>query len=94
MTDGGPTLRGLLAERGIERYALFFTTGEGRFLPDGQEELSGSVLTQDGRCFGFWTGWDHGRGRPYFRRWYEEHPEPAWDESAEYRQARAAIGLA
>jgi hypothetical protein len=56
--------------------------------------LSGSVLTQDGRCFGFWTGWDHGRGRPYFRRWYEEHPEPAWDESAEYRQARAAIGLA
>jgi hypothetical protein len=93
ITYGGETLRRLLAERGVERYALFFTVGEGRFLPNGEEEISGSVLTPDGRSFGFWTAWDVARGRPCFRRWYEERPEPHWEHADEYRQARAAVGL-
>jgi hypothetical protein len=94
ITDGGATIRSLLAERGIDRYALVFTTGEGRFMPGGEEEVSGTVLTPDGRCFTFWTGWDDARGRARFRKWYEERPDPSWNDSAEYRRARAAVGLA
>lgn len=93
VADGGSTLRRLLAGRGIDRYALFFVTGEGRFFPNRDEEISGSVLTPDGRIFAFWTGWDTALGGPAFRRWYEESPEPQWDASAEYQRARAAVGL-
>src|SRR5262245_32415799 len=93
MSDGGPTLRRLLAEQGVERYALFFTAGEGRCLPNGEEEVSGSVLLSDGRCFAFWTGWDGEHGRPKFRIWRREEPAPAWLDSAEYQRARAAVGL-
>ena len=94
MVDGGPTLHRLLTEHGFERYALFFTTGEGRVLPNGEEEVSGSVLLPDGRCFAFWTGWDPEQARPRFRIWRQEEPEPDWRDSAEYQRARAAVGLA
>ena len=94
MTDGDPTIRGLLAQHGIARYALFFTTGEGRLLPNGEEELSGSVLTPEGRGFAFWTGWDQTHARPCFRIWRQETPDPSWDASTEYRLAREAVGLA
>src|SRR5687768_9414594 len=51
-------LRRLIRERGLERYGLFFGTGEGSFLPDGTEAGSGYVVDERGRVFFWWTGWD------------------------------------
>ncbi len=42
--DRDDTLDRLLRERGLDRYALFWTTVEGREMPNGEEEESGYVL--------------------------------------------------
>jgi hypothetical protein len=86
-------LDALVRAKGLERYAYFFVTGEGRFLPDGTEESSGCVLDASGRVFSFWTGWDAGRGQKILAEWEEVSVEPHWRRSAEYRRARAAVGL-
>jgi hypothetical protein len=83
----------LLAERGIERYGLFWLCGEGTFLPDGTEDLSGFVVDERGRVFFFWTGWDAKQGDVVFETWRQDEPGPDWTESDEYRRARAAAGL-
>lgn len=86
-------LRRLIEERGIERYGLFFGTGEGSFFPDGTEEGSGYVVDHLGRVFFWWTGWDAERGAVNFETWEQVEPDPVWTQSAEYRRARRAAGL-
>jgi hypothetical protein len=83
----------LLREKGLERYALFFMTGEGEMLPDGSEKLSGCVIDDRGSVHSFWLGWSAELGQPVLTAWDEERPEASWLQSAEYRSARAAIGL-
>ena len=83
----------LIAERGIERYGLFLLTSENLFTPDGYEEMSGFVVSRDGRVF-FWTGWDEAAQQVAFETWRDAEPQPDWKGSAEYQAARVAAGLA
>ncbi len=92
-THGQETLRQLIRARGIERYGLFFGTGEGSFFPNGTEESSGYAIDDRGRVFFWWTGWDAERGAVTLETWEEVEPDSAWDQSAEYRRARQAVGL-
>ena len=86
-------LDALVHARGLENWAYFFVTGEGRFFPNGVEESSGDVITPSGQVYTFWTGWDTGQAVVTFRVWREEHPEPHWTRSSEYRRARERVGL-
>ena len=79
-------------------YALFFVTGEGRYLPisvsgDEVEETSGYVLDRQGRVFSFWLGWDAQAKVPALTEWAPAEPEAHWRRSAEYRRACARVGL-
>lgn len=87
-------LDALIAERGLKRYGLFFVTGEGAFTPDGYEETSGYALSQEGRAFFFWTGWDEAAQRTGFDMWKPTEPQSDWQDDEEYRAARRAAGLA
>lgn len=86
-------LHRLIRERGLERFELFFVTGEGRGLPGGLEETSGCVVDAEGRVFSFWMGWDPEQHRLALTEWEAEDPDPRWDRIAEYRRARQALGL-
>lgn len=39
-------------------WVAFGTINEGKHLPDEVESESGMILTQDGRVFTYWLGWD------------------------------------
>jgi hypothetical protein len=84
----------LITERGIGWHALFHEVGEGEAFPDGSESMSGGVFDEHGRTYSFWTGWDTDQGRAVFTTWERFEPEPRLLESREYREARAAVGLA
>ncbi len=90
---GAANLEALIAERIVGPYALFFVTPEGEAFPDGSESESGFAIDQAGRVFAFWTGWDAERGEAVLESWEQDEPEPFWTDSAEYRQARLAVGL-
>ena len=87
-------LHALIAERVPGRHAWFFVTQEGDALPDGTYTESGHVIDEQGRVFAFWTGWDAARNVFTFESWEQVEPESHWSESAEYRRAREAVGLA
>ena len=86
-------LDGLVRERGLQRFAYFLVSGEGRFLPNGIEVTSGHVLDATGRVFRFWTDWDTDRDQASFRIWKLAKTNPRWDRNREYQGARAAVGL-
>src|SRR5207249_3105558 len=83
----------LLAARGIDRYGLFFTSGEGDFFPNGVEETSGYVVDSQGQVYSFWTGWDDTRQDVHFTEWEPVEPEPDWLRDDDYVRARRAAGL-
>ena len=56
--------------------------------------MSGHVIDESGRIFMFWTDWDAARGRPVFTTWQQVEPASSLSDSSEYREARAAVGLA
>ena len=87
-------LDALVRERGLEQFAYFLVTGEGRFLPNGIEVTSGHVLDATGRIFRFWTTWDGERDQASFKVWKPTPPNPRWERTGEYQRARAAVGLA
>lgn len=93
-TRGGEALRRLLAERGIDRFALFLVQEEGRELPGGLESLSGFVIGSDGDVHGFWLDWDAGNGRYVLDPWYRVEDPSDFALDPEYREARARLGLA
>ena len=83
----------LIRARGLDRYALFLTTREGIELAGDLEEASGYVVDEHGRHFCFWMG--AGRdGVPALTTWRRVRPRPHWVSRAEYRRARAEVGLA
>ena len=83
----------LIAERGIDRYGLYLLTSENLFTPDGYEEMSGCVVSSDGRVYFFWTSWDGVDQRVVFETWRVVEPQLDWQDSAEYQAARKAAGL-
>jgi hypothetical protein len=87
-------LDALVRARGLQRFAYFLVTGEGRFLPNGVEVTSGHVLDASGRVFRFWTAWDTERDQASFKIWRPAATNPRWERSREYQRARVAVGLA
>jgi hypothetical protein len=86
-------LRAAIAERGLSRFAVFDTTVEGRIYPNGVDEVSGSVLNDDGRIWFFWTDWDENRQAVTLRHWEEEPMTPLLTSGREYARARRELGL-
>ncbi len=86
-------LRPLIEEQRLGRYALFFVTSDGEWLPNGIEEATGYVLDERGRIFSFELGWDAERCAVALTAWDQVEPEGHWLRSAEYQRARAAVGL-
>lgn len=87
------TLRHLLKEKGITRWGVFFATGEGHTMPNGEEEASGYIIDPTGHIHSYWIGWDPDRRAPRFTEWEENPPEAHWQNSPEYRAARQAAGI-
>jgi hypothetical protein len=85
-------VHGLIAERGLGRFATFYEVGEGDFHPDGTESTSGYVVTEDGREFYFWMEWDAQAGRTVLGTWEEVTGEATDSVSGEYAEALAAVG--
>jgi hypothetical protein len=87
-------VRNLNAERVTGRISTFGEMDEGTIFPDDTADMSGHVITEDGRLFVFWTTWDSMRARPTFATWEEvEDAAPPIHMAVEERQARAAVGL-
>jgi hypothetical protein len=87
-------LHRLLVARGLTTYGLFAVSGEGTVTPDGYEETSGYALSEEGRAYFFWTGWDEGQQRTGFSLWKPTAPQSEWQDDEEYQAARVAAGLA
>ena len=86
-------LRRLVRGKGLQRFAFFFLTGEGRRLPNGHEVVSRTVVSESGDVYSFWTAWDDVRGEPTLTRWRQIEPDPSWLEDPEYRGALDELGL-
>ena len=84
----------LVRERGLQRFGLFFVTGEGEDLPNGDEEQSGYIIDNQGQIYSFWTGWDATRQQVTFSEWELVDEEPEWRGVGEYERARARAGVA
>jgi hypothetical protein len=78
----------------LRRFGLFFVTGEGDELPNGDEEHSGFVIDDRGQIHSFWTGWDESRHEVTFTEWELVDEEKEWRGVGEYERARAKAGLA
>lgn len=89
----GSTIERLVRERGLGRFALFFVTGEGEYLPNGDEEQSGYVIDDQGQAYAFWTGWDDAQRAVVFSEWEPVDVEVEWAGLAEFERARVAAGL-
>jgi hypothetical protein len=85
-------LPGLLKQKGIQRYGLFFVNEEG-LLPDGTDATSGYVIASDRRIHFFWVGWDAQRSAPAFTRWSKVQHDPEWDDDQEYYAACKTAGI-
>jgi hypothetical protein len=86
------TIHALLRARlGTRPYAIFWSVGEGRFMPNGEEEHSGYVLTKT-ECYFFWTRWGERWQRPGFTVWRRGEPKADWYGQPEFERARQAVG--
>ena len=79
--------------RGLRRFAILHTVGEGRFYPNGMEERSGDVMDEEGRIWMFWTAWDPVREEVTLQDWEEAHPSSSLKRTRGYAQARRELGL-
>jgi hypothetical protein len=91
--DGRALTRLLEARLPDKRYGVFFSVGEGSFFPNGVEESSGSVVTEDGDHYSYWTGWDDAGGCETFATWTPIDGRSDWLDCDEYRVARRDAGL-
>jgi hypothetical protein len=88
------TIRDLLRERGIIRFALFLTQQEGKQLPGGIESLSGFVLAGTGEVYGFWLDWDQETARYVLHPWYRVEDISPFADDPEYQRARRELSRA
>ena len=86
-------LERLIEAQGVGRHAMFFHVGEGTYLPDGSEEITGYVLDTEGRAYYFALGWDLRRQTKALVTWEQVPIEPHWANVGEYRRAREVVGL-
>src|SRR5439155_13002880 len=88
-------LERLIRERGLARFGIFHSSGEGQLLPDGSESGSGYVVDECGRHYFYWLDWDVGRARLALTRWQKLQPTEFADlqDDPDYREARPAAGL-
>jgi hypothetical protein len=91
--EGRALLDELVRRQGLERFAYFLVSGEGRFLPSGVEVTSGHVLDATGQVFRFWTSWDDKQDQVSFKVWKPTPPNPRWERLGEYQRALVAVGL-
>lgn len=84
-------LERLFAEQGIQpgTYGLFFTTGEGTYLPGHRpghrvENQSGYVVTSKGEHYSFWKDRDRVTGKIVLTDWEQVQPEADWKNDQEY----------
>jgi hypothetical protein len=75
-------------------YALFWCTGEGAYLPNGDEESSGYAIVPSGETWFWWTGWDAEQQRVTLTTWERVPISTVGSYDLEYREARAEVGLA
>lgn len=87
------SLRSLIADKGLKRYGVFFSTDEGVDMPNGEEESTGYVIDAHGIAYFYAIGWSLEQSSPAFLVWQKTRIEPRWVESSEYRRARKAAGL-
>lgn len=84
---------------GGTRYAYFWVTGEGKYLPalvEGQrvEECSGFLVDAEARTWRFWLAWNVAQRTPHLVRWRQVWPQMSWlVNDREYQEARRAVGL-
>jgi hypothetical protein len=95
-TDSRPAspIEGLVRERGLRRFGLFFVIGEGDELPNGDEDQCGYVIDDQDQIHSFWTGWDETHRAVTFTEWELVDEEAEWCGVGEYERARAKAGLA
>jgi len=61
----------LLREKGISRYVEIEGDWEGDILPGGTPNESGNILTEDGKVYTYWLGWDPEKIAPDgIKGWY------------------------
>ena len=83
------TIHDLIAETlPGQRFGIFYSTGEGRFYPNGEEESSGFVVAEDGSHWFYWTTWQD--GRVGFKIWESELYQEEWSDCPEYQSAAQA----
>ncbi len=82
-----------IRDRGLRRFAILDSVGEGLFYPNGMEQRSGDVMDQDGRIWMFWTAWDPIRKLVTIRDWEEAAVIPALMATRGYVRARQQLGL-
>ena len=83
----------LVRERGLQRFGLFLVVGEGKALPNGDEDQSGFVIDESGQVYAFWTDWDVARQAVELSEWEPVDDDPVWHDVAEYQRARRQAGL-
>lgn len=95
-TDRRPAsqIERLVRQRGVQKFGLFFVTGEGKELPNGDEDRSGFVIDASGQVYAFWTDWDPVQGAVVFSEWEPVEDDPSWHGTVEYMRARQHAGLA
>jgi hypothetical protein len=87
------TLERLLSEKNLGRHATFFETGEGVYLPDGLEKMTGYVIDAQGDAHWFVLDWDTERQVAALTTFRRADISTHWPSQAEYRRAREMVGL-
>ena len=87
----------LLAEKGITRYVIFDVVEEAsKVLPGRIYPVSGLVLIDDGRVFGYWLDWNADKGDYTLGDeddfWYEEDVS-AFEDDWDYKEAKKKLEL-
>lgn len=98
LTPEAAVLHALLQDRlGPHCYGIYWSTGEGRYLPEWHgvqlEEQSGHVVSAAGEHYFWWLGWSRRHQRPTFTRWRAVTPGADWAESDEYQRALRRAGI-
>jgi hypothetical protein len=83
----------LIAERVSGRFAILYDVEEGTSFPDGTVDVSGCALDERGDLYAFWVDWDAAAGRAVLGIWRQEEITARDHVSAEFRHARALVGL-
>ena len=95
-------LERLLKKKGINKYQIVYSSGEGKSLPGSRfnweiESESGFVITKEGKIFQYWFDWDEKQEEYTFSEWKELKKKKDWkfflDVLRDYPDVPAKLGL-